>query len=414
MGGGVVVGHGLHQTQITGESIFDEILAVAGDSRSLDVHPAAAEPVDLLQLLQNNGHRIALVGVIVGVEQLSLGADEGHLGGGGSGVNPQPGIPRIGEDIGLGGVRGVVPGNKGVVFRLAAEERGHGIHQCGVVHALLQLFEKAVKVMLLVVRGTQSRADGGEAVAVLRENGMVLVQLQRLHKALPQAGEEVERTAQEDNLPLQLPPLGEAGHSLIHHGLKNRGRHILLAPALVQDRLDIALGKNATAGGDGVYFFVLQGEFIQFGDGHIHQGGHLIDEGAGSAGTGAVHPLLQGAAEENNLGVLAAQLNNGVGVRYVGINGGGGGVHLLHKVDTRRLGHTQPGRSGDDHAHLLSGEHSGDGAQGFGGPLPGLGVMPLVGTKQQFILSIQHHNLDGSGADVNANAKAHADPPNLS
>ena len=88
---------------------------------------------------------------------------------------------------------------------------------------------------------------------------------------------------------------------------------------------------------------MLQRQGVQLVDRDVHQGGHLVDEGAGTAGAGAVHPLLQGAAEEDDLGVLAPQLNHGVRVRDVGIHRGGGGVDLLDKVNAGGVGHPQTG-----------------------------------------------------------------------
>ena len=53
--GSVVVGHRLHQTQVTAEGVFDEILAVAGDGAAPDGDAVAAELIDLLQLLLDDG-----------------------------------------------------------------------------------------------------------------------------------------------------------------------------------------------------------------------------------------------------------------------------------------------------------------------------------------------------------------------
>ena len=64
----------------------------------------------------------------------------------------------------------------------------------------------------------------------------------------------------------------------------------------------------------------------------MHQGGHLVDEGARPAGAGAVHPLLQRAAEKDDFGVLAAQFDDRVVVGYVLVDGGGGGVHLERQI----------------------------------------------------------------------------------
>ena len=89
-------------------------------------------------------------------------------------------------------------------------------------------------------------------------------------------------------------------------------------------------------------------------------------------------------------------------------DGGGGGVDLLHKVDVAGLGHTQAGRAGDDQFDLLAPEAVLDGVEGLAGPLAGLGVVPLIRTEEQFVGFIQHHDLDGGGADINADAQAHS------
>ena len=51
-----------------------------------------------------------------------------------------------------------------------------------------------------------------------------------------------------------MPPLfinetlGESGHGLIHYRLEDRGSHILLPAALVQDGLDVAFCENSAPG----------------------------------------------------------------------------------------------------------------------------------------------------------------------
>ena len=290
-----------------------------------------------------------------------MGLDQGDLGGGGAGVDAQVGRTFVICGVHLGGMVGVVPGQEGVVVRLVGKQGCHGVHRGGGVHAAFQLFQHLVK-----------------AVAVLGENGVLLVQFQSGNKALPQALQEVQGTTQEDDLALQLTALGQAGHRLVHDRLEDGGGHVLLAPALVQDGLDIALGEHAAAGGDGIDLLMLQGQLIQLINGHIHQRGHLVDKGAGAAGAGAVHALLQRAAEEDDLGVLAAQLDNGVGIRYVLVHSGGGGVHLLHKVQAGHLGHAQARRAGHHQLHLLPGQFFPDGAQRLRRTLTGFGIMPLV------------------------------------
>ena len=345
--------------------------------------------------------------MVVSIQKAALFVDEGHLGGGGAGVDAQPGGAGVSGGVHLGGPGGVVPGQEFVILLLGVEEGGHDVHQGGVVHRVLQVLEEVIEVPGLVVGGAQGGADGGEAVSVFREDGVVPIQLECVYKALPQAHEEVEGAAQEDDLALELPALGQAGHGLVHHGLEDGGGHVLLVGALVEQGLDIGLGKDAAAGGNGVELLMLEGEPVQLVDGHVHEGGHLVDEGAGAAGAGAVHALLQSAAEEDDLGVLAAQLNDGVGFGYVAVHGGGGGVDLLDEVDASRLGHPQTGRAGDGQADRFAREHVRDLMQGLAGPLPGLGIVPLVGAEQKLVVFIQHHDLDSGGADVNTNSKTH-------
>src|SRR5699024_166397 len=81
------------------------------------------------------------------------------------------------------------------------------------------------------------------------------------------------------------------------------------------------------------------------------QGGDLVDEGAGAAGAAAVHPHIgggQGAvlllAEEDDLGVLAAQLHGGAGGGVEGPDGGAVGHHLLDIAGPHLVGQGPPAR----------------------------------------------------------------------
>ena len=74
----------------------------------------------------------------------------------------------------------------------------------------------------------------------------------------------------------------------------------------------------------------------------LEQGGHLVDEGTGTAGADAVHPLFHIAAfKVDDLGVLAAKLNGHISLRRVILQGGGYGDHLLDKRNAQVLGQGQ-------------------------------------------------------------------------
>ena len=81
------MGYRLHQPQVAGEGVFDQILPVAGDGGALDFDLLPAQPVDLPELFQGDGHGIALVGVVIGVEQPAVRGDEDDFCGGGARVN---------------------------------------------------------------------------------------------------------------------------------------------------------------------------------------------------------------------------------------------------------------------------------------------------------------------------------------
>ncbi len=399
--------------RVAGEGVADQVLAVPGDGRAAQDHPVAAAGVDLPQLRQDDLDGVALVGVVEGVEDGARRVDDDNLGGGGPGVDAEIGLAPIRREVPGGDAHGGVAGGEGVVIGLAGEERVHRIDGRGVLGGVFEQAHERVEVLRVARLGAQGRADGGEAVAVLREDRVLCVEPQGLHEPLPQALEEVERPAEEDDLPGQLAALGQTGDGLIDHGLEDGRSDVLLPPALVEDGLDVALGEDAAAGGDGIDLLVAEGQLVQLAHGDVEQGGHLVDEGPCAAGTGAVHAFLQGPAEEDDLGVLAAELDDGVGAGDEGPHRGGGGVDLLDEVQPGGLGHAEAGGAGDEELDLLAAQQPAQTAQGLTGALARLGIMPLVGAEEQFVVFVEHHDLDGGGTDVDADAQCHRVSPRM-
>ena len=89
------------------------------------------------------------------------------------------------------------------------------------------------------------------------------------------------------------------------------------------------------------------GKLVELAGGHVEQHGHLVDESACAACTGAVHTLLQLAGQEHDLCVLAAQLDDHVRLRHMYAYRLAGGEYFLHEVDVRRLGNAEARRTGD-------------------------------------------------------------------
>ena len=187
------------------------------------------------------------------------------------------------------------------------------------------------------------------------------------------SGETVELTADGKTMTVRIPPgvhdgqklrlrgdaahVGVVGHGELaallgsgHHGGRAgvKGQHI---GALVDERLEVGLGEDAAARGDGVERRVARGHIVQAGGVGVEELGHLIDEGSGAARAGAVHALLGGGVEVGDLGVLTTELDDDVGLRIAHAHRLGLGDDLLDEGQAHEGGQGQPGTTGDRPAH---------------------------------------------------------------
>ena len=79
----------------------------------------------------------------------------------------------------------------------------------------------------------------------------------------------------------------------------------------------------------------------------MQQGGHLVDESAGTAGTGAVHALLRGGMEIGNFGVFPTQLDNHISLRVSIADCFGTGDNFLHERHFHGSGNRESARTGN-------------------------------------------------------------------
>lgn len=122
---------------------------------------------------------------------------------------------------------------------------------------------------------------------------------------------------------------------------------------LIEERLEIGLGENATSRRDRVELFVARCEVVKAGRIRLQQSRHLVDERTGPSRTGAIHALLGRGMQVCNLGVLTPQLDDDIdfGVQCLGCLRARddlldeGNVHRLGKGESARAGK----RSGDGH-----------------------------------------------------------------
>ena len=134
----------------------------------------------------------------------------------------------------------------------------------------------------------------------------------------------------------------------------------------------------------------------------MQQGCHLVDERTRAAGAGAVHALLDAVIEVDDLGVLAAQLDSDIGGRDEGLDGTLTGDDLLDKLQVKPLGQQKAARAGDGAGHLGRRQHGRSALEQVAGAGTDVGVVALVLGVDDLVIVVEHGELNGGGAHVNA------------
>ncbi len=183
---------------------------------------------------------------------------------------------------------------------------------------------------------------------------MFFIEIQRADKSSFQLRQKVQRASEESDMPADRFAAGETADGLIDHCLKNGGGEVFSRSALVDQRLNVGFGKHAAARRNRINGFIIFGIFVKSGGVGLNQRRHLIDKGARSAGTDAVHALLHIAALEiDNFCIFTAELDRDVRLGRGLLQGRGDGDDLLHKGDLKMLCQSQTARTGN---------HGGNGA----------------------------------------------------
>ena len=376
------------------EGILDQSLAVAGggDTGNLQVG------MILIQAGEDLPHQrdgVAQVGLIIGEENVLVVVDDHQLDGGGTRVDADVHRAAVGAEgqAGHGGLH--VAGVELLILLLVGKQRRQAdVGSGGAV--LLQPLCHIVQIKGLVrVEGsTQCHVEQ----AVLRAGTL---DVKRLVKALAQHTGEGQRSAQIEHVTLDGAALCQACNGLVDHRLIDGAGNILCQGALVDQGLDITLGKHAATAGDGVGAGGLLGRLVHLVRGHLQQGGHLVDEGAGTAGTAAVHADLSAVGQKQNLGILTAQLDDAVGSGSQALGGHTGGKHFLHKGDLAAVRQAHAGRPRDGQQCFLAVEilrlHAG---QDLAPLLEDMTVVTFVCGIYQFIGVVQNNALDRGGPDI--------------
>ena len=339
------VGHRLHEAEVAAECVLHQLFAVAGGGHAGHLE-AGVLFIELQQLLPDEGQRVAEVGLIVGVEDLTLLVHDHQLDGRRAGVDADVHRAALGAECHPGHAVGHMAGVESLILLLAGEQRRlAGIGGRGGV--LVQRGSHVRQDELLV--GVEGSAQRDIEQAML---GAGAGDAQRLIEALAQHGAEGQRPAQIEDVALNGASLCQTGDGLVDHGLVDTGGDVLGPRALIDEGLHVALGKDAAAGGDGVCTGGLFRRLVHLICAHLEQGRHLVDKSTRTAGTAAVHPDFGAVGQEQDLRILTAQLDDAVRRRDELFDCHPGGEHLLHEGHAAAVGQTHACRAGDAEQRL--------------------------------------------------------------
>ena len=338
--GGSKVGHSFYQAAVTMERILDQLFAVTGGGHAGDLQ-TGVPLVQFQQRFPHQGQRVAQVGLVAGEQDIIILVDHHQLDGGGTGVN---------TDMHRAAVRAKrharhrgfqVAGMEVLIFLLILEQGRQADVSCGGA-VFIQAAGNLIQIKLLVCIERSSQRHVQQAVFRAGTGHM-----QGFVKAFAQHGGESQRPAQVQNIALDGAALCQAGNGLVDHSLINGSRNIPRLCALVDQGLDVAFGKHTAAGCNGVSTGGFLRRLIHLICAHLQQGGHLVNKCAGAACAAAVHAHFGTVGQEQDLGILAAQLNDAVGTRRQLVGGHAGGKHFLHKGHLAAVGKAHTSGTGD-------------------------------------------------------------------
>ena len=407
--GAAQVRNGLDLAGIGLEGLDEQRLTVARGGHVADGAAGGDVVVEIGHDDLGRAQDVAVVVAVPGVQQLAVLAHERGLHGGGAGVDADEHAAGVAVELALGDDLGVVAGLELGKVLVGGKERIQALdlgtlRVTQAVDGLDELRERA-ELVGLVRHGGAARH---KQVSVLGHDTVLLVQIEREVEAVAQLGEVLQRAAQEGDVAANGTAARQARDGLGHDGLEDGGRHVLGAGAFVKQRLHVSLGKDAAAAGDGIDGGGVGRELVEAARVGVQQGCHLVDEGARAAGAGAVHTLLDTVVKVDDLGVLAAQLDGDIGGRDKGLDGALAGDDLLDKLQVEPLGQQQAARAGNGAGHLGSRQHGRSTLEQVAGAGTDVGVVALVLGVDDLVVVVEHGELNGGGAHVDAQVQVAA------
>ncbi|CCY94877.1 unknown [Bifidobacterium longum CAG:69] len=304
---------------------------------------------------------------------------------------------------------------------LGGEQRRHGGRVGRQVLQLVQTLQDIVarvglEMVALIVGirvGLQCRTVGHVQVGVGRHDELVDLALKRALECGAQLGHEEQRAAEEDDGAVNRASGSQAGDGLRGHCGEDGGGQIGLGGTIIDERLQIGFGEHTTTRGDWIQVLVALGHLVEAGGVGVEQCGHLVNERAGTTCARTVHALFGRGFQVGDFGVLAAELDDDIGLRVFLVDCLGFGDDLLNERHMQIVSKRQTAGTGDRQANRFiaaSEVHKllvdVDQQAGHGGTHVGV-VASVIGEEgvSQGIGLIKHHGLDGGGTDVQSHTQ---------
>ena len=407
--GAAQVRDGLDLAGVGLEGLDEQRLAIARGGHVADGATSGDVVVEIGHDDLGRAQDVAVVVAVPGVQQLAVLAHKRSLHGGGAGVDADEHAAGVAFEFALGDDLGVVATLELGKILVGGKERIQTLDLGTLritqgIDGLDELRERT-ELIGLVRHGGAARH---KQVSVLGHDTVLFVQAEREVEAVAQLGEVLQRAAQESDVAADGTAARQARDGLGHDSLEDGGSHVLGASALVEQWLDVGLGKDAAAAGDGIDGGSVGRELVEATGIGVQQGCHLIDERARATGAGAVHALLDAVVEVDDLGVLAAQLDGDIGGRDEGLDGTLAGDDLLDKLQVEPLGQQQTARAGDCTGHLGRRQHGRSTLEQVTGAGTDIGVMTLILGVDNLVVVVEHGELNGGGAHVDAQVQVTA------
>ena len=408
--GGAEVRQRFHHAHIEPEHRVNQIFAVPRDHRAGDVRRVFARPKQVADFCQPVFHCADGVAVVAGImaeQHPSVHIGQHQFGGGRTGIHTEKNVFAVRVcNIGAGGfvlIAGEFPAFK-IFFRF--EKRGEPVFagenvNGGIVEPRNQVGNGGVQ-RCSVCR--QRRAHRRQQFAVFGAENAVIIEFQHIHKRRAQRGQKCQRTAAHQQFGGGVVSARQGGDHLQCHRVKNGRGNIFVRNLAAEQVLHIGFGEHPAAGGDGVHFFVFLRQRVQFRNGNVQQGSHLVDERARAARARTVHPNVGHAffVKENHFGVFPTDVNQGFHVGVQPLDHLCGRNHFLNERDFVHFADAHPRRAGDlqlqgNVAELRAGfvQRGKQGVDGFR-------IVAAICRKSQRRVFVQQCQFRCGGTDVNA------------